>query len=361
MMSCTSLYDASYQRPKFVDRKLTRTTKKLHKKLHIISQNGFAIGQQDPISYGIGWVKTPESNVWRSDFYDVSGKFPLVYGFDIADIEFGDKNSNIDGVDFSEMRELINEAHQKGGIITISWHTNNPLNNENSWETTMAVDQIINNGRLSAKYKKWLKNVALFLKSLRFKGKAIPVIFRPYHEMNGSWFWWGGANCSPDDYKQLWIETVKTLRDEYKVHNLLYVYSPNKLNDKNEYLKYYPGDNYVDILGIDIYDFNNAAEYITSLKNDLSIVQKIAESKNKLFAFTETGLDTITTENWFTEVLYPNIRNSGISWILFWRNSTKKHHYIPYKFHKNEEDFKKFSNFPEAFFLNDVEKLKLQN
>lgn len=357
LASCGSLYDSTYPKPDLVDKKLTKSTKILHKKLHLIAKEGFAVGQQDATSYGIGWVKKENSNIWRSDFHDVTGKFPLVYGFDIGDVEFGNKNENLDKVHFVVMRGLIIEAHKNGGIITISWHTNNPLNNRNSWDTTPVVEDIINKGSLSNKYKLWLKNVSTFLKSLKYKGKLIPIVFRPYHEMNGSWFWWGGDNCTPEDYKELWRETVVALRDDFKVHNLLYTYSPNKLNDNADYLKYYPGDDYVDIFGVDIYDFKNSEDYIKSLKNDISFMKEVAASKNKLYAFTETGLEAIPTSNWFTEVLYPNIENTGISWILFWRNSTKKHHYVPYKFHENEEDFKAFSELPKALFLNDHQTL----
>ena len=123
-------------------------------------------------------------------------------------------------------------------------------------------------------------------------------------------------------------------------------------------MKYYPGDNYVDILGIDIYDFNNQEDYIQSVVNDLNVVRSIATERNKLYAFTETGLEKIPNQKWFTEVLYPNIENSGISWILFWRNARVDHHYLPYKGHQSADDFKKFGNLPKALFLNDVMTIK---
>ncbi|WP_298514531.1 glycoside hydrolase family 26 protein [uncultured Kordia sp.] len=355
--SCTSLYDATYAKPQLVDQKLSKETKVLHKKLFMISKAGFAIGQQDATAYGIGWKKIGNANVWRSDMHDVSGNFPSIYGFDIAKIEF-DSSKNIDSVDFNVMRNLIVEAHKKGGLITISWHAYNPVNDASSWDTIPAVSKIIKNGNLKPKYKAWGKKVADFLTSLEYKGRKIPVIFRPFHEMNGEWFWWGKGHCTPEEYQTLWRETVHMLRDEYKVHNLLYVYAPNRLKKNEDYLKYYPGDEYVDILGVDIYDYSRSDEYVVSLKNDLSLVKRVATEKNKLYALTETGLESVTTNNWFTETLYPNIKNSGISWILFWRNANRKHHYMPYKFHKNEDDFKKFQSLTETLFLKDLNNLK---
>ncbi|WP_420573201.1 glycoside hydrolase family 26 protein [Kordia sp.] len=355
--SCTSLYDATYTKPVLVDQKLSKETKRLHKKLFMISKAGFAIGQQDATAYGIGWKKIDNANIWRSDMHDVSGSFPSIYGFDIAKIEF-DSKKNIDSVDFGVMRNLIVEAHKKGGLITISWHAYNPVNDASSWDSIPAVSKIIKTGAFKPKYKKWVLKVANFLKSLKYKGREIPVIFRPFHEMNGDWFWWGDKYCTPEDYKTLWRETVHMLRDEYDVHNLLYVYSPNRLKKNDDYLKYYPGDNYVDIFGVDIYDYKRSDEFETSLKNDLHLVKNIATQKDKLYALTETGLESVTTNNWFTETLYPNIENSGISWILFWRNANRKHHYMPYKYHKNEGDFKKFQSLTETLFLKDLKNLK---
>ncbi|MEM6685517.1 MAG: glycosyl hydrolase [Bacteroidota bacterium] len=355
--SCTSLYDASYQKPTLVDQKLTKETKLLHKKLFLISKAGFAVGQQDATAYGIGWKKIDNANTWRSDMHDVSGNFPSIYGFDIAKIEL-DSQKNIDSVDFNVMRNLIVEAHKKGGLITISWHTYNPVNDGDSWDTIPAVSKIIKNGELKPKYKQWGKKIADFLTSLEYKGRKIPVIFRPFHEMNGKWFWWGKGHCTPEEYKILWRETVHMLRDEYKVHNLLYVYAPNRLKKNEDYLKYYPGDAYVDMFGVDIYDYTRKNQFEVSLQNDLDLVKNIATEKNKLYALTETGLESIPTTNWFTETLYPNIKDKGIAWVLFWRNANRKHHYMPYKFHKNEEDFKKFQSLTETIFLKDLNNLK---
>ena len=87
-------------------------------------------------------------------------------------------------------------------------------------------------------------------------------------------------------------------------------------------------------------------------------MKQIATAKNKLFAFTETGLETISTQNWYSEVLYPKIENSGIAWILFWRNHKTTHHYMPYKGHSSEQDFIKFKSFSKTLFLKDLPNLK---
>lgn len=355
--SCKPMYNDFYKKPDLVDTKSSKNIKKLHKKLFYISKEGFAIGHQDDTAYGIGWNHSDNPDIVTSDVNKIVNDFPAVHGFDISKIELGSVQ-NIDSVSFATMRELIIDAYSKGGIITISWHADNPITDGDSWDKTPAVLDIIGNGQQIEKYDLWISKVADFFKSLKYKGKLIPIIFRPFHEMNGSWFWWGKGNCSSIEYIQLWRKTVSLLRDKHHLHNLIYVYSPNKLNPEDDYLKYYPGDNYVDILGIDIYDFKNTEDFITSVVNDLEIVKNIATTKNKLFAFTETGLEAIPTNNWFTEVLYPNIENSGIAWILFWRNDSKTHHYLPYKDHSSEADFKAFKKLPKTMFLQDVNKIK---
>ena len=355
--SCKPMYNSSYKKPFLADTKSSVSVKKLHKRLFYISKSGFGVGHEDTTAYGIEWNCMEAPKIAKSDVNEVVGDFPVVYGFDISKIEL-DHSKNIDGVPFDAMRELIVDAYRKGGIITISWHADNPISGGDSWDKTPAVIDIIGNGSQIKKYDIWIGRVAQFLGSLTYQGRKIPIIFRPFHEMNGDWFWWGKPNCSSVEYVQLWRKTVRLLRDEHNLHNLIYAYSPNTLIQEEDYLEYYPGDNYVDILGIDIYDFNNAEGYMASVVNNLKVLKDIATTKNKLYAFTETGLETISQNNWFTQVLYPNIENSGIAWVLFWRNHSKTHHYVPYKNHGSEKDFKAFKELPQALFLKDINKLK---
>ncbi len=357
VFSCKSLYNSEYIRPSLVDEKLNRNARKVHKKLVYISKKGFAIGHQDATTYGIGWHSKDTENTVQSDVFELIGDNPAVYGFDIGRLEI-ERPFNLDSVSFEAMRHEIINVHKKGGVITLSWHLDNPVTGGNSWDEASAVNSIFTDKAIEKKFDTWLNRVASFIKSLKYKGKAIPILFRPYHEMNGFWFWWGDPNCNAIDYVRLWRKTVRTLRDEHKLHNLLYVYSPNKLNPDDDYMKYYPGDNYVDILGIDIYDFSNKEDYLESVINDLKLVKQLATTKGKLFAFTETGQEKITTKNWFSEVLYPNIKDSGIAWVLFWRNANLGHFYIPFKEHANAEDFKIFANHPETFFLKDLRDLE---
>ncbi|MEU4887419.1 MULTISPECIES: glycoside hydrolase family 26 protein [Streptomyces] len=88
------------------------------------------------------------------------------------------------------------------------------------------------------------------------------MVLRPFHENSGSWFWWGAAHASPTEYVELFRDTVEYLRDTQHVHNLLCAYSPGSGYGGSDdvFLRTYPGDDFVDVLGIDSYDDSNASQ-----------------------------------------------------------------------------------------------------
>ncbi|AXT62363.1 hypothetical protein D1816_19000 [Aquimarina sp. AD10] len=355
LQSCKSNSALLKKETTLVDTHASRHARFLFNKIKMIPKQGYAFGHQDATAYGIGWKNNGKQ--YQSDVYDVTGDYPAVYGFEIGHIELGHA-FNLDTVNFKMMKKLIRKAHKKGGIITISWHPNNPVSGKSAWDTIPAVEDILSGGVLHAKYKDWLLKVANFLNHLRTSwGQKIPVVFRPYHEMNGSWFWWGKDSCSPQQYRQLWIETVKQLKT-YKVNNVLFAYSPNKLKDKADYLKYYPGDEYVDILGIDIYQHTTTEDFIKAITEDIAVVKNIALEKNKPFVLSEAGLNKVAVTNWWVDVLDKHIANTGISWALFWRNAWPSHYFVPYPGHKNASDFKAFKNLSHVLFLEDIKKVK---
>jgi len=346
LTSCKSLVELTGRG--LVDNKVTRNTKSTYKQIKKIPKKGFYIGHQDTSAYGVEWSHDNNSNE-NSDIYRLTKKYPAIYGFDIGDLELG-YSKNLDGVSFDLMRKLIKQAHANGSLVTLSWHANNPLTNGNSWDKTPAVSSVLSSGEIHDKFDTWIERLAIFFKSLTWNGKSIPLIFRPYHEMSGSWFWWGNTNCSPEEYIQLWRETVNKLRDVHGVHNLIYVYSPDKITTSKQYLEFYPGDEYVDVLGIDVYDGNLHPYFDKFLEPGLSVITELSRLKNKPIALTETGLERIPKPKWFTEKLLPAIENTPISWVLFWRNHDKSHHYIPYPMHAAANDFIEFSNHPKTLF-----------
>lgn len=337
----------------------TSETENLLSNLNKISSQGIMFGHQDDPLYGVTW----EGDFDRSDVKSVVGDYPAVMGFDIGRIELGSEKS-LDNIDFNIIRQEIINQFNRGGMITISWHMYNPLTGGDSWdvETKGVVTSILPNGENHDKLISWLQYGADFFKSLVTKeGTKIPVLFRPWHEHTGSWFWWGKENCTIDEYKELWLFTYNFFQEQ-GVDNLLYGYSPDSQGPGEIYMERYPGDEYVDLLGLDIYHRDNEEgikNYQNSLHTILSFLSEESEKRNKPIAVTETGLEAIPIASWWTEVLLPAIEKYPISYVLTWRNARERpnHYYAPYPGQKSADDFVKFYNNPKTLFVKDISNL----
>ena len=138
---CRSAVRETAADARLVDPHATAETKALFLNLQRLSRDHVLFGHQDDLAYGVEWTHAPE----RSDVKDVTGSFPAVYGWDASGIE-RDSPKNIDGVQFSRMREWIRGGYRRGGVITLSWHMNNPASGGNAWDTTAAVSAILPGG-----------------------------------------------------------------------------------------------------------------------------------------------------------------------------------------------------------------------
>ncbi len=355
-LSCKSVLRSSAEQIELSDMNADENAKYLMVRIKEIAKTGYAFGHQDATAYGIGWKNDGE--LYKSDVNEVTGDFPGVYGFELGHLELG-HTQNLDTVNFQLMAKLIKTAYEKGGILTISWHPNNPTTKKSAWDPTSSVSHILEGGVLNPKYRGWLNRLADFLNSLRTKsGKAIPVVFRPYHEMNGSWFWWGNTSCTSAEFKQLWRETFDILTQNHGVHNLIYCYATDAVDNKSEYLNFYPGDDYVDMLGIDLYHKKTTEDYIELLNDNLGMLAEIAKEKNMPFALTEGGLDGVKVENWWTEVLDKNISNKGLSWALVWRNASLNHYFAPFVGQLSSKDFIRFKKLPHVLFLQETSEIR---
>lgn len=329
----------------------------LKQRLKTISNKGIAFGQQDATAYGLNWYLQERPGELTSDVQKVVGKQPALLGFDLGHLELGN-TFNLDTVSFAMMKQHTQQIYKQGGVVTFSWHLNNPVSGGSSWDTTSAVSEILKGGSVTQKYETWIKRLSIFFKSLKDEdGTIIPVIFRPFHEMNGAWFWWGKGRCSPEDYKKLWIITQQLLT-ENGVHNLLYAYSPNTMSSVKDFETFYPGDEYVDILGVDIYNHSGDQEYMQSVKHNLQLLKNISERKNKPFALTETGnFSMASNATWWTDVLYSSIKNSGIAWVMVWRNARKDHYFSTYPAETTETNFKQFEQKEDILFLPELQSI----
>lgn len=339
------------------DKNATDETVALFYKLKEIAKTNILFGHQDATKRGV----VDAGNQWaneqqfagvskeQSDVRTVTGAYPAVYGFDFLHIaNFTDGN----WFDYERdiAKKLTIEAYNRGGVCTYAWHYVNPVSKKGfywSESPVLAVSRILPGGSDNATFKASLKTIADYARTLvGADAKLVPIIFRPFHEMDGDWFWWGRGHCTPAEYQALYRYTVSYLRDELKVRNFLYAWSPDRsFNSEADYLTYYPGDAYVDLVGMDNYEDMKSVISVSIAARKLKIVSEVAVKKNKVAALTETGLANISQSGWFTQTLLKalTLEKIRLSYLLVWAN-TKDAYWTPYKGHPAEGDFLKFKN-----------------
>lgn len=358
------------QKMQLVDKKATVETKNLYQNLIKLMNKGIMFGHQDDLAYGVEW-KNPDGI--RSDVHDVVKDYPAVFGWDLGHIENG-ADKNLDGIPFDKMREYIRTVYDKGGINTISWHVDNPVTLKNSWDNTAAINAVLPGGNKCELYKTWMDRLAKYIHTLKGSdSKQIPIIFRPYHELNGAWFWWGKESATKEEYVKLFSYTVDYLKNKKKLHNLIYAFSPNTFQTASEFMERYPGDHLVDMLGFDNYQFakptdteevikQTSQKFQAQIRNGLTILDSLAKSHHKIPAFSETGFEATPQKDWWTATLLDVVKDFKISYVLVWRNygwmeSEKKFHYYgPYSGQISAKDFVKFYEQPNTLFLKDIAK-----
>jgi mannan endo-1,4-beta-mannosidase len=237
--------------------------------------------------------------------YAITGKYPAVWGNDF--IWNGTKDNGQAVVDAAIKK------HKEGCLVTLMWHQGRPTDDPPfGWKESIQ-------GKLSAAEwkelttpgtelnKRWLAQIdviAGYLKQLQ--AAHVPVLWRPYHEMNGIWFWWGDKK-GPQGIAKLWQMMYDRYTNYHHLNNLLWVWGANGPRDipgdeAYSYKNYYPGHRYVDILGTDIYH----SDY--EQKDYLELLHL---AQGRPIALSEVG--TLPSE----EVLKAQPR---WTWFLIWSN-----------------------------------------
>jgi mannan endo-1,4-beta-mannosidase len=183
--------------------------------------------------------------------------YPALFGLD-----FGfDAGGMWDGINFRQ--RSIDEAirrHAEGFIITLMWHAVRPTEDEPvtfeksvQGELTDAqwLELVTPGSPMNERWQSQVDVIAWFLKQLR--AARVPVLWRPYHEMNGGWFWWG-KKAGPDGYRKLYRMLFDRFVNFHGLNNLLWVYNANELGEGiDPYETHYPGADVVDVLATDVY------------------------------------------------------------------------------------------------------------
>ncbi len=334
------------------DKNATPETKALFGNLMKYQDQSLMFGHQDDLAYGVGWW----ADDFRSDVHDVTGQYPAVFGWDAGEIG---QERNIDSVSFKKMQDWMIRVYEEGGINTLSCHLDNPVTGGTAWDKTRAVYAILPGGEKHDFYKSVLNDLATFIRGIKTsEGTPVPIIFRPFHELNGGWFWWGRGNCTPGEFTALFRFTVEYLRDEKGLHNLLYCYSTDRFKDEADYMERFPGEEYVDLLGYDDYHSFSTKESIPEGIKSLRTLVLLGERMNKPTALTETGLQAIPIQNWWTDYVLKPIKSDSIArkitYMLVWRNADTSHHYAPYPGHPSAPGFREFGKDEFTWFLDDL-------
>lgn len=321
---------------KMVDPDATPETKALYANLWCIGLNGVMFGHHDYPSYGIGWRGDKD----RSDVKDIVGSHPAVYSLDMA------------GINDTKIR-LIQEAHKRGGVCMLVWHQSNPLTEGpgkkypvgTAWDNTKVVDQILKEGSpMNLKYKARLDGVAeAFRKMVDEKGRPIPVIFRPLHEHTQTWNWWGSSATTEEEFIAFWRFIVSYLRDTQGIHNVIYAISPQMdavyKDTEGRLLFRWPGDEWVDFIGMDCYHGRNTKAFESNVK----ALVEVRELKHKPVGVTETGLENNHKADYWTQDVLRVLRGEPCAMVVAWRNDNPRHAYGPYPSDVSAEDFKRFA------------------
>ncbi|MCX6226935.1 MAG: glycosyl hydrolase [Bacteroidia bacterium] len=252
-----------------------------------------------------------------------AGKYPALLGLDLMNhtrtYSWFDKNV------------LINEAtswYANHGLVALCWHWRDPLRKTEEFyteKTTFDISRI--SDTLSAEYKAMVSDidmVAVWLKAL--KSADIPVLFRPLHEASGAWFWWGAKG--PEPCKALWKLIFNRLTVKHEINNLIWVWTTD---GKDDNLDWYPGDDYVDILGVDIYSQNG------DFSSQVLTFDKVRESfgGKKMITLSENGVmpdpDNLVADesgwSWFMTWNGDFVRNPAVNPLSLWQK-IMNHQYV---------------------------------
>lgn len=229
--------------------------RKLLKDLKELSGKGILTGQHD-------YLEEPDK--FNDELKKTTGNYAVLHGYELGAI------NNQSPETIARQRQAVVDSAKKwynnGGIVAMTFHQSLPGTTPDWSHVSMNLDQSKFNAYVTPgtpQYKSLiadLDEVASYLGQLRDAG--VPVIWRPYHEMNGGWFWWGKKS----NFKSLWDIMYDRFVNTHQLNNLLWTWNPNAPNEWSDpYLPYYPGADKVDILAADIYNNDFKQSYYDSL------------------------------------------------------------------------------------------------
>jgi mannan endo-1,4-beta-mannosidase len=364
----------------------TENVKELLRKLYDMSQRkSVMFGQQNAGHIGISIDRFDGTD---SDVKRIAGVHPSVVGIDALML------TGYEGT-FKQAVQVTKQLHRENVIITLSMHAPNFAVCDDDFSgyspnrtEPPIVAEIMPGGVYNARFLRYLDRIAEYAAAVTDDhGELIPVIFRPFHENNGSWFWWGREYCTTYEYKELFRYSILYLQKEKEIHNFLYAYSPNgPFADEAGYLSRYPGDDFVDIIGFDMYHDRPSTNdtWMDTLTKTCRQVCAIARDHHKVTAVTEAGIRMLDSlggpigyeglspannprPDWFEEcvdAIFADPLSSEITYFLVWSNFSRNQFWTPYIIdethgHEMINEFTEFLNDPRVILAGEQENRNL--
>ena len=342
-----------------IDTDALQAVSNLYENLKLVEQEKeFFFGQEffNSFQFNVGVQDDPSF----SDCKDVTGEHPGVLGQDFHYYLYKSDNER------KAHKDAALYAFSEGAVITFDFHIRSRVA-QSTYYTDDDKYLMYNIGNQDDTYGDltWYNGVLDDVLDIINKDLSIPIVFRLFHEMNGNWFWWGSeAYGGTEAYIKLYRYTVNYLKQ--RTNLLLFAWSP----DKGLHEQYYPGNDYVDIVGLDGYDMDEVNYYSSAdMVSDLTDLVSFAAEHNKVAIFSETGNRESSPDSnseWWINSVYTPIMESNsawkIAWILTWINSNwADHPYIPYSGSNTEAKnaFTAFKNLKETLFLPETKEKKM--
>lgn len=357
-----------------------------------------ALGRADKTIFGmanattIGYHSLHDQAIDSSDCKDITGSNPGFIEDDFMWFEGAGPGWDPE-MQRNRHLEALRLAHEAGSVCGFCWH----LRGKDSGSFRLRVEHGTRSGELDRdanlarqivreirEYRQggpigsslaWLTGKIDRMVIPVFNELGFPLVFRPFHEMNGAWFWWGSESICAEEYITLYRFTVDWIRGR-GVKNILYAWSPNTPFCAD----YYPGDEWVDIVGLDSYE-PGAVPWndLKTFEEDLHNLDALAKRHDKVAAICETGcrMEGYThrypdiVPRFWTDCVLKGIDQSGakIGWVMSWyqidySRRDKSQCYIPYRGMDRAmqggkeaiEDFANFAASPRMILQDDLAK-----
>ncbi|NUQ81829.1 MAG: T9SS type A sorting domain-containing protein [Bacteroidetes bacterium] len=342
-----------------VDAQATQETKNLYANLKKVAFNGKNIlfGQEFFNSYS--WSGGNHENEDVSDVKTVAGVHPAVLGQDFHYYLYKSADER------RKHKEAAIKAKALGCVVTFDFHIYSKYHNSSEYaDADRYLMYNIGEGNNAYGEVTWLNQQLDQVLTVLNTDLKIPVVVRLFHEMNGNWFWWGTkAFGGAASYKKLYQYAVNYLKA--RTNYALFAWSPNYPFDTS----YYPGNSYVDVIGLDMYDQGTGSgPSFDVMVSQLTAVSDYAYSNGKIPVFAETGNRINSPDSWpwwwynVNEKIQASNRAWKVAWMLTWINQPWGN--PPYTAHAGSSAqaktaFNDFKNMPSTLFQAEALALKL--